>query len=73
MISMDKLTLKSQEVLQASMDIALEHNHQVVEPEHLLSSLLQVSDTAIFPILEKRPPSASAFILLMLSEEDAIN
>ena len=53
MISMDKLTLKSQEVMQKSLEIASKHSHQEVSTEHLLFSLLTVPDTAILPIIEK--------------------
>ncbi|HNX59015.1 MAG TPA: Clp protease N-terminal domain-containing protein, partial [Spirochaetota bacterium] len=37
---MDKLTIKSQELLYESQNIATEHNHQEVQPEHMLLALI---------------------------------
>ncbi|NJD63291.1 MAG: ATP-dependent chaperone ClpB [Deltaproteobacteria bacterium] len=41
MISLDKLTVKSQEALQDAVRLASERGHAQVEPEHLFVSLLQ--------------------------------
>ncbi|MGZ8440341.1 MAG: Clp protease N-terminal domain-containing protein, partial [Candidatus Deferrimicrobiaceae bacterium] len=41
MISLDKLTVKSQEALQDSVRIASEAGHAQVEPEHLFVALLR--------------------------------
>ena len=32
----DKFTIKSQELIQNAQSLASEHNHQQIEPEHLL-------------------------------------
>ena len=53
MIPMDKLTLKSQEVLQAAGKKAQELGHQELTDRHLLFALATVPDTAILPILKK--------------------
>ena len=36
----DKLTIKSQELIQSAQSLASEHNHQQIEPEHMLSTML---------------------------------
>jgi ATP-dependent Clp protease ATP-binding subunit ClpB len=36
----DKLTIKSQELIQSAQSLASEHNHQQIEPEHMLSAML---------------------------------
>jgi ATP-dependent Clp protease ATP-binding subunit ClpB len=41
MISLDKLTVKSQEALQDAVRIAAEAGHAQVEPEHLFVALLR--------------------------------
>jgi len=49
----DKLTLKSQEAIQASQQLAERFGHQQIEPEHLLTSLMGQKDGAIPPLLGK--------------------
>ena len=49
----DKLTLKSQEALQRSHEIAAERNHNLVESVHLLASLIELEEGSTVPILEK--------------------
>ncbi|MHB1606996.1 MAG: ATP-dependent chaperone ClpB [Leptospirales bacterium] len=49
----DKLTLKSQEALQAAIDVARKKGNTQVEPFHLLSTLLVQEGGVIPPILEK--------------------
>lgn len=49
----DKFTLKSQEAIQTSQQLAEKLGHQEIEPEHLLSSLLGQKDGAIPPLLGK--------------------
>ena len=36
----DKLTIKSQELIQSAQSLASSHNHQQIEPEHILSAML---------------------------------
>ena len=38
---LDKFTLKAQEAIQNSQEIASNRGHQQIEPEHLLSALLE--------------------------------
>src|ERR1041385_1842173 len=53
MIRYDKLTLKSQEALQAAQQHAQERNNPQVTPEHLLWALVQQKDGVVMPILQK--------------------
>lgn len=47
------LTIKTQEALQGAQQIAQEHQHQAIEPGHLLSGLLQV-DENVTPFVFKK-------------------
>jgi len=53
MIRFDKLTLKSQEALQAAQSQAQEKGNPQVMPEHLLVALVQQKDGVVLPILQK--------------------
>jgi len=50
---LDKLTIKAQEALQAAQSLADQHEHQAVEPEHLLAALLQQREGVVAPVLAK--------------------
>ena len=50
---LDKLTIKAQEAIQAAQSLADQHEHQAVEPEHLLAALLQQREGVVAPILGK--------------------
>jgi ATP-dependent Clp protease ATP-binding subunit ClpB len=50
---LDKLTVKAQEALQAAQGLADQHDHQAVEPEHLLIALLQQREGVVGPVLAK--------------------
>ncbi len=50
---MDKFTLKSQEALQAAQGVAQSHEHQQIEPEHLLAALLDQAEGVVTPMLQK--------------------
>ncbi len=49
----DKFTLKAQEVIQNSQEIASKKGHQQIEPEHLLYALLEQREGVIPPLLGK--------------------
>lgn len=49
----DKLTMKSQQLLQASHDIAQKQNNQAIEPLHLLKAMLEDEDGIVISILKK--------------------
>jgi len=52
-MDLNKLTLKSQEAVQAAQELARSRNHQLVEPAHLLSALLADPEGVVFPLLQK--------------------
>jgi ATP-dependent Clp protease ATP-binding subunit ClpB len=49
----DRFTLKAQEAVQTAQEIAEKHNHQAIEPEHLLSALLDQEGGIVPSILQK--------------------
>jgi ATP-dependent Clp protease ATP-binding subunit ClpB len=59
-MDLNKLTLKSQEAVQAAQELARSRNHQLVEPAHLLWALLSDSDGVVFPLLQKLGQSPRA-------------
>ena len=50
---LDKFTEKAQEALQTSQDIARQHEHQQVTPEHVLAALLDQADGIVPSIIRK--------------------
>jgi len=52
-MTLDKFTLKAQEAVVRAQQIATEHNHQHIEPEHLLKSLLDDPEGVPLAILKK--------------------
>ncbi|UCF57370.1 MAG: ATP-dependent chaperone ClpB [Deltaproteobacteria bacterium] len=50
---LDKLTLKAQETLQISQQLAERFNHQQIEPEHIMRAILEQREGVIPPILGK--------------------
>ncbi|MFP4036730.1 MAG: ATP-dependent chaperone ClpB, partial [Desulfobacteraceae bacterium] len=50
---LDKFTLKAQEALQDSQQLAERFGHQQIEPEHLARVLLQMEEGVVRPILGK--------------------
>ena len=53
MISFDKLTMKAQEAVENTVSRARSLQHQQIETEHLLFSLLERKDTIVVPLLLK--------------------
>jgi ATP-dependent Clp protease ATP-binding subunit ClpB len=54
----DRLTIKSQEGLQAAQDIARERGQQELAPEHLLLALVRQKDGVVPPVLQRAGASA---------------
>ena len=52
-MDLNKLTLKSQEALQAAQELARERNHQLVEPTHVLFALLSDAEGVVYPLLQR--------------------
>ncbi len=53
MLRFDKLTIKAQEALQETQEIAARHDHQQIEPLHLLSALVAQTDGVVRPLLQR--------------------
>ena len=49
----DKLTIKSQEALQEAQHLAEKHEHQQIEPEHLIAAILKQDGGIAVPLLKK--------------------
>ncbi|HEY6906800.1 MAG TPA: AAA family ATPase, partial [Ignavibacteriaceae bacterium] len=49
----NKLTVKAQEIVQTAIEIAQNYNNQVLEPEHLLASIIQEKGSIADSILHK--------------------
>jgi len=50
-LSMDKFTIKAQEIIQNSIDIAKGYNHQTLEPEHLFAAMMQDDEGIVIQAL----------------------
>ena len=59
----NKLTVKAQETFQAAIEIAQNYSNQVIEPEHLLASLIQESDGLADNIMKKTGGNTNAIKL----------
>src|SRR5467141_3432328 len=60
-----KLTLKAQEAVQSAQEIAARHDHQLIEPLHLLAALVAQRDGIVPPLLSRlgvRPETLAAEI-----------
>jgi len=53
MLRFDKMTVKAQEALQESQEIAARHENQAVEPLHLLSALVNQPEGVVPSLLER--------------------
>jgi ATP-dependent Clp protease ATP-binding subunit ClpB len=52
-MQMERLTHKSQAMLQSAQDIAYDHGHQEILPAHLLKAMLNEPEGVVIPILQK--------------------
>ena len=50
---LDKFTLRAQEAIQSAIELAEQNKHQQVEPEHLLTAMLEQPEGIVRPILGK--------------------
>jgi ATP-dependent Clp protease ATP-binding subunit ClpB len=53
MLKLDKFTVKGQEALVSAQSLAENHNHQRIEPVHILIALLEQQDGITEPLLQK--------------------
>ena len=49
----DKLTIKSQEAIQAAQQIAQDNNNQEIKTTHLVKAILEQAEGAVVPVLQK--------------------
>jgi ATP-dependent Clp protease ATP-binding subunit ClpB len=49
----ERFTIRAQEAVDSAVKLAEKHNHQQVEPEHLMITMLESTEGIIKPILEK--------------------
>src|SRR5258707_6823895 len=69
MFRFEKLTLKAQAAVQSSQEIAARHDHQQIEPIHLLAALVAQHDGIVPPLLARlgvRPEALASEIELRL-------
>ena len=52
-MQLDKLTLKSQEAVQAAQQLAQGNGNQEIQPEHLVKAILEQQDGVVVPVLQK--------------------
>ncbi|MBC8438582.1 MAG: ATP-dependent chaperone ClpB [Deltaproteobacteria bacterium] len=52
-MKLDKLTVKSQELLQSAHDMAQKYGNQAIEPVHFLKALIEDNQGIVFSILKK--------------------
>ena len=68
----DKFTLKAQEVIQNSQDIASKKGHQQIEPEHLLHALLEQKEGVIPSLFGKIGVSEDAVLQELIQTLDQL-
>ncbi|MFP4040170.1 MAG: ATP-dependent chaperone ClpB [Desulfosudaceae bacterium] len=71
-MQLDKLTIKSQEMLQAAQSDASGRGHQEIEPEHMLAAMLGDAEGMINALLEKLGVSPAAISSELAAELDKI-
>ncbi|MEW5910131.1 MAG: ATP-dependent chaperone ClpB [Thermodesulfobacteriota bacterium] len=67
----DKLTIKSQELVQSAQALAAQHGNQQIEPEHLLASMLSEKEGVAVSMLRKlgvSPGSVSSHVLMAVDQ-----
>src|SRR5262245_11874134 len=56
-MTFEKFTIKSQEALQKSAEIASSRQHQAIEPGHLLKAILETDENAVDYLIKKQEVS----------------
>ena len=68
----DKMTIKSQTLIEDAKDLATKNSHQGIEPEHLLAAMLNQEDSVARSILTKMGASPDAVAREIARAIDAI-
>ncbi|MBV6510766.1 MAG: Chaperone protein ClpB 1 [Ignavibacteriaceae bacterium] len=63
----NKLTVKAQEIVQNSLDIARNYNNQILEPEHILAAMIEEGSSLTETIIRKTGGNANK-IKIQISE-----
>jgi len=63
----NRLTVKAQEIVQTAIEIAQNYNNQIVEPEHLLASIVQENGNVAESIIKKTGGNFSAVKIKVIS------
>ena len=58
----DKFTIKSQEAIQAAQQLAQDQNHQEIQPEHLVKTILEQPEGIVAPTLQKMGSTPSMIL-----------
>ncbi|ADD68474.1 ATP-dependent chaperone ClpB [Denitrovibrio acetiphilus DSM 12809] len=53
MFNFNKMTIKAQEAVQSALELAEQHSHQQLMPEHLLLALMTQEEGMVTPLLQK--------------------
>lgn len=53
MFNFNKMTIKAQEAVQSALELAEQHSHQQLMPEHILLALMTQEDGMVKPLLQK--------------------
>jgi ATP-dependent Clp protease ATP-binding subunit ClpB len=64
----DKFTEKAREAVQAAQSLADQHDHQAIEPEHLLVALVQQREGVVGPLLAKLGARPEAVLAALEAE-----
>jgi len=68
----DKLTVKTQEAVQAAQGLAAQRSHQQIEPLHLLTALLHQQDGIVPPLFARLGVSPQVFLTDLEHELDKL-
>ena len=52
-MNLNNFTIKSQEVIQQAQNLAMQHNHQAIEPGHIMTTMID-SDENVVPFILKK-------------------
>ena len=61
-MNFNNFTIKSQEMIQRAINLARSHNHQSIEPEHMLKALLSGDDAVVKFVIQKLDVPVSQII-----------
>ena len=68
----NRLTVKAQEIVQSAIEIAQNYNNQIVEPEHILASIMQESGNVAESIIKKTGGNFNAVKLKVVQLLEAL-